>query len=272
MEVKHPFPRSNRGFHVMKQVLITFVCCVALTACTNEPQSKIIETPESWQSHLKTVAVDSLPVAVIEESVYVPIYSHIYVEDKDRSALLACTLSVRNTDPSGSIVLTSAKYYSTDGKMLQEFIPTPVQLGPMATADFVVSRPNESGGSGANFVVTWRASTKVSEPLLESVMIGTGSSQSFGFTSRGVVISRHSKSEIQKLPKASGSEVSEPKSSSTPAAAPASKPGAVQPPTKPAPSNPASTPAPVKPSKQSDLPPKAPAIAPQSMPPVAPSR
>lgn len=191
------FSNSRNVFAAAALLMFSSFC---LSGCEKSRDSNTIETPESWQPHLTAVAADKLPNAVIEESVYVPIYSHIYVEDRMRSALLAATLSVRNTDPNSSLILTSAKYYSTDGKMLQEFLPSPVRLNPMATANFVVSRPDESGGSGANFIVTWRASSKVVDPILESVMVGTGTSQSFAFTSRGVVIARHVGAEIQKIP------------------------------------------------------------------------
>jgi len=44
------------------------------------------------------------------ETVYVPVYSHICTEDRQRPFNLAVTLSVRNTDPAKSMSLTSVDY------------------------------------------------------------------------------------------------------------------------------------------------------------------
>jgi hypothetical protein len=49
----------------------------------------------------------------------------------------------------------------------------------------VVHLADESGGSGANFIVVWRADKPVNPPLAESVMIGTQGNQGVSFTSRG---------------------------------------------------------------------------------------
>ena len=48
-----------------------------------------------------------------------------------------------------------------------------------------VVKRDESGGSGANFIVEWSSETPVNPPIIESVMIGAQSSQGISFTSRG---------------------------------------------------------------------------------------
>ena len=49
------------------------------------------------------------------QTVYVPIYSHIYSGVKGRPFDLAATLSIRNTDPKYPISLVSVEFYDTDG-------------------------------------------------------------------------------------------------------------------------------------------------------------
>ena len=44
------------------------------------------------------------------QTVYVPIYSHIYIGDRERPFLLAATLSIRNTDPDHQITVLSVNY------------------------------------------------------------------------------------------------------------------------------------------------------------------
>ncbi|CAN5537353.1 hypothetical protein BH11CYA1_BH11CYA1_14700 [soil metagenome] len=146
------------------------------------------EAPEVSQPHLKIVKIADDFKAVQQARIYVPIYSAIYYEDRRRTIDLAATLSVRNTDMKNSIILRSVDYYSTDGKMVKNYLTAPVELGPMSTADFIVARTDVSGGAGANFIVDWLASTAVSLPIAEAVMVSTGSSQSISFVSRGETV------------------------------------------------------------------------------------
>lgn len=121
-------------------------------------------------------------------TVYVPVYSHIYAGG-GKEYLLETTLSIRNTDMDQSIVVTSIRYYDTDGRHLEEYLENPVILGPLASADFLVEDRNDLGGSGANFLVDWTAETAVTEPLIETVMIRMGGNRAFAFKSSGYPIS-----------------------------------------------------------------------------------
>lgn len=120
--------------------------------------------------------------------VYVPIYSHVYYGDREGTILLTGILSVRNTDPGQSITLLQADYYNTDGKLLRKYIAQPVTLGPLGSTRFIVKTSDTTGGSGANFLVRWKAEAPVNEPILEGVMIGASGQQGISFTSRGVAI------------------------------------------------------------------------------------
>lgn len=57
------------------------------------------------------------------QTVYVPIYSHIYSGDREHIPfLLAATLSIRNTDPDQPITVTAIDYYDSDGKLLKKYL------------------------------------------------------------------------------------------------------------------------------------------------------
>jgi len=122
------------------------------------------------------------------QTVYVPAYSHIYVGPKTSSFELAVTLSIRNTNATEPITVTVADYYDSDGKLINKYIEKPVTLKPFGTISYKVGEYDKTGGSGANFLVKWYAEKPVHSPVVESVMIGTRSSQGISFTSRGVVI------------------------------------------------------------------------------------
>jgi hypothetical protein len=144
------------------------------------------ESPESWQKHLKPVDAKTLASFTKHARAYVPVYSHIYTEDRERVLNLAETLSVRNTDEANAIVISSVRYQSNTGKLIREYVPKPVLLDPMATADFVVRLDDTSGGSGASFVVEWHGEKEVNPPLIEAIMISTGSGRNLSFVCRAV--------------------------------------------------------------------------------------
>jgi len=126
----------------------------------------------------------------LNQSIYVPLYSHIYADErfKDKPFALTATLFIRNTDPNGALVLDTVDYYDSHGKKLRSYIDKPVTVGPLASIRFIVPESNKEGGSGAKFLVQWRAEKPVTEPIVESVMIGTKMQQGISFISQGRVI------------------------------------------------------------------------------------
>lgn len=122
------------------------------------------------------------------QTVYVPVYSHIYSGDKEIPFNLAVTLSIRNTDPKQSITVTSVDYHDSNGKLLANYLKAPAKIGAMASIRYVVKASDKAGGSGANFMVKWESIKKVNFPIIESIMIGTQNQQGVSFTSRGQVV------------------------------------------------------------------------------------
>jgi hypothetical protein len=124
------------------------------------------------------------------QTIFVPAYSHVYYRT-GQEYLLAITLSVRNTSLTDSILLTSVGYYDTKGNLVKEYPKKSVRIPPMATAEFFVQEEDTSGGSGANFLVKWKATKGVSQPVIEAVMIGTTSGQGISLISPGRVIHKN---------------------------------------------------------------------------------
>jgi hypothetical protein len=122
------------------------------------------------------------------QTVYTPIYSHIYSGDREHPLLLAATLSIRNTDPNHSITIVKVDYHDSDGKLLQHYLASPVTLSPAQSIRYVVKFSDKAGGSGANFYVTWKAHRPVNPPIIESIMIGTQNQLGISFVSRGQVV------------------------------------------------------------------------------------
>lgn len=161
------------------------IAFVVLTSCTKleiPPQS------QSTPTRLKVVTVNEKTKIIMGQTIYVPVYSHIYYQNQEKILNLAATLSIRNTDFNQPMIITSVRYYDSNGKVVKQFLARPVQLGAMASTDFVVDSTDTSGGSGANFIVEWVAQTEISEPIVEAVMIGTESNRGISFIGAGKVI------------------------------------------------------------------------------------
>ena len=126
----------------------------------------------------------------LEQTVYVPLYSHIYADErfKNKPFLLTATLSIRNTDPDHQLTLRSVDYYDSTGKLLNNYLSKPLTIGPLGSTKYIVEESESKGGSGAKFLVSWDAETAITEPIIESIMIGTKMQQGISFISRGRVI------------------------------------------------------------------------------------
>jgi hypothetical protein len=122
------------------------------------------------------------------QSLYLPIYSHIWHGEMDKKGqpartLVSVSVSIRNTDPVKSIQVTSAQYYDTDGRKLKEYVPSPRTIGPLGTIELFVPRSDDSGGSGANFLISWKADKPASPPIVEGIHANLPVGRAIAFTS-----------------------------------------------------------------------------------------
>lgn len=158
------------------------IASLILVACTRSQPAQQ-PTPQ-----LKVVTLNDTFKTAIGQTVYVPVYSHIYSEDRTQKIDLAVTLSIRNTDLTHPIIIVAVNYYNTSGALVRKYLEQPVELGALVSTDFVVDRDDTSGGVGANFIVEWVAQKQVSDPAIEAVMINTRGNQGLSFVSQGRVI------------------------------------------------------------------------------------
>jgi len=118
------------------------------------------------------------------QTVYVPVYSHIYANG-GKAHLLETTVSIRNLDPKRAISVKSVKYFDTEGSLIKEYLDGEMRLAPLGTTAFLVEKHDTRGGSGANFIVVWDAEEPVYEPLIEAIMVGFSDANSISFASPG---------------------------------------------------------------------------------------
>lgn len=175
----------------MKRYLCSYIVplLVLLTACTTP------EKPIEPITQLKAVTLDNRVKIIGGQTVYVPIYSHIYIWERGRTMELTSTLSVRNTDLTHPIIIASVNYYDSNGKLVRKYLKQPVELPRLASTNFIVDQEDTTGGAGASFIVEWVTQKQVSLPVIEAVMINASGNQGVSLVSPGRVIKTRTNSK-----------------------------------------------------------------------------
>ena len=160
------------------------LAALVLVGCTSPDRPA-----EAARVDADTTARATAPAdAVVGETIYVPVYSHIFHQDGTRELDLTATLSIRNTDPERALTVTEVGYYDSAGRLVRRYVEQPISLGPLASEAFVIEGRDRTGGVGANFLVEWVAEAEVSAPLVEAVMLSTAQGQGVSLVSRGQVV------------------------------------------------------------------------------------
>lgn len=144
----------------------------------------------SASERLQPVTQAAPAAGVVRRTVYVPIYSSLYLGRDIRRDMvqLTSTLSVRNVSPQYPITIESVRYYDSNGRPVKDHLSTASELAALASVEFVVKEADTTGGPGANFLVTWSGPTEVDEPLIEAIMLGRSANAGISFTSSGRTI------------------------------------------------------------------------------------
>lgn len=186
--------KSNKGSWLTNKTFLAFFgALLALIIITLFSVINIATQVEDIDEKLKymptqisTAEVLAKPV-VAGQTVYVPVYSHIYAQG-GKPFLLEATLSIRNSDPNQAITISAVRYYDSRGRMIQNYLEKPIRLSPLATTEFLVGQQDIKGGSGANFIVEWISDTPVNEPVIEAVMVGLKTQAGISFVRSGVAV------------------------------------------------------------------------------------
>lgn len=151
----------------------------------NYAPPKSYEPPNLERYSAAGVTQDQLSM---RRQVYVPVYSHIYYQGGSAYSL-ETTVSIRNIDTNEPIFLEAVEYYDTDGQLAKTHVDQLIKLNPLQTIEFLIVGKDSSGGSGANFLVRWGATSEVDKPMIEAVMVGTSGTQGISFARPGIEIS-----------------------------------------------------------------------------------
>ena len=173
----------------LASVFLFSVVALALAACEPEPTTRTQSSSPPLDLTEDFFEPQSEVRLLRTEVLYAPVYSSILTASGAPPQELAANLSIRNTDPLHPIFVTAVEYYDNDGKLIEVYLDGVYGLKPMASASFLVNVYDSRGGVGANFRVKWGAETSVTDPVVETVMLGSSGTRAFAFSSPARVIS-----------------------------------------------------------------------------------
>lgn len=164
-------------------IYLLFFFLIVILGCENPiPRNEEIVVSKIHPVDTQNIHVDSLSKS---GKVYVPVYSNIYQRTRNDRTSLTSTLSIHNTSETDTLFISRIDYFNTEGKLVKKYLGSTIYLNTFETVEYVVDELDESGGSGANFVIEWYGNKKLN-PLFQAVMIGGLGNKSFSFTTNGV--------------------------------------------------------------------------------------
>jgi hypothetical protein len=137
---------------------------------------------QNFASSLTAMPAETLTVS---GAFYVPVYSSVAMSQGKLRADFSVTLSVHNASETRPLVLKRIAYFDTAGKMVESYLKAPVALKPFSSVEVFIATTDVRGGTGANFVVDWAATSEIAEPAVEALMIGGVGSGHYAFISQG---------------------------------------------------------------------------------------
>ena len=185
----------------MQRIILTLLLGILLGGCTSEQEppsdkeqsDRVIEQKSSSGTILQQEPADfDRKKSSMGQLVYVPVYSHIYQQNRQKTFNLTTTLSIRNADPYRPFTITEVAYYDSKGNLVQQYVDSSEQIRPLASTSYVIEETDLRGGVGANFLVRWHSQSPIYPPVIEAVNISTSQQQGISFLSVGRVLQERS--------------------------------------------------------------------------------
>ena len=180
-------------FRKMKHRLLVdnlsiIVLVLLITGCMNREKGKNNSGALKDFDSATLVIKDSDTAGKVRGQVlYLPAYSNIPGPEKDQMFRMSSFVAIHNCDLGNDIKITKVSFFDNNGKLIAECLKADTVLKPLAAVNFHVAGQDKNG-TGANFIVEWISGLPVTQPLIESVMVGYTSGQGVSFISPGRVI------------------------------------------------------------------------------------
>lgn len=172
-------------------VIAAMLIAMTLSGCkppTTDPNILYSDDHKDPIKELETdKTIDSATMSY-QQTFYVPVYSNIHADEDNSKVMLSATLSIRNSSLDHNLYVKRIDYYNTKGDFVRSYVTKIVELPPMGTLNYIVEKMDDTGGDGANFVVSVEADTPKIHPVIQAIMIGSYSNKGFAFETDAVAI------------------------------------------------------------------------------------
>lgn len=109
------------------------------------------------------------------QTVYLSIYPTIVGPERQTFFFLSTILTIRNIDLHHSITVDSIKYYDSNGVQKKNILEEPVVLNPISSTSISFGeRELSKRGMAGCFIITWKSTNSVIEPIIEGIMSASG--------------------------------------------------------------------------------------------------
>ncbi|OAF02912.1 hypothetical protein AYJ54_25235 [Bradyrhizobium centrolobii] len=164
-----------------KGLFAAILLCPFVAALPAAAQPKV-NIEQSFADSLTALPKEELSVS---GGFYVPAYSSVAMSQGKLRVDFSVTLSVHNASETQRLVVKRIAYFDTAGKQVESYLKAPVALKPLATVSIFVPTDDVRGGTGANFIVDWAATSEIAEPVVEALMVGGVANAHYAFISQG---------------------------------------------------------------------------------------
>lgn len=178
----------------MKKITAYFALIVFLFSCTKTNPDLIKESENMLDvNQLEQGSID----LSFRDTIYIPMYTEIYMEHDSWKLKLTPTISIRNTSLKDTIYVEEIDHYNSHGELVHQYHDKILFLGPLQSIEYVVAeRESESEAMiGGSFIIKWGANTSKVKPIFQGIMVSSHGPQGISFLTEGVSISGETLSE-----------------------------------------------------------------------------
>jgi len=166
----------------MSGFLLAILATLSILQAREAKAQAAVGFEQNFAGSLTAMPSESLAVS---GAFYVPVYSSVSMSAGRLRGDFSVTLSIHNASETKPLVLKRVAYFDTSGKMVESYLKTPVALKPFSTIEIFIAATDVRGGTGANFVVDWAATSEIAEPAVEALMVGSVGPGHYAFISQG---------------------------------------------------------------------------------------
>ncbi len=110
------------------------------------------------------------------QTVYLSLYPKIKRAGKMKPKFITTIFTIRNTDLHHPITVNSINFHNSNGALKKHILMKPMILNPISSKSmrFEAKELDTESGMAGCFIIVWKSTKKVSEPIVEGIIGTTG--------------------------------------------------------------------------------------------------